>query len=53
MGSKKFINKKGVILLKKSEKHLEDLTSLEINKHISNIARESNQPLEYIFDIFR
>jgi len=42
------IRRSGIILLKRNEKHIEDLTRLEVNKYISEMARQSNLPLEYI-----
>ena len=42
------INKDGIILLKRAEKHLEDLSAIEVNKYIVETARKSKFPLEYI-----
>lgn len=42
------INKKGIILLRRDEKHLMNLNALEVNKEISQIARKSNLPLQYV-----
>jgi len=44
----KQIDKEGIILLRKAEKRLEDLSAMEVNKHIAKIARQSKLPLEYI-----
>jgi len=42
------IKKDKIILLKRIEKNLGDLNSIEVNKHIAKTARESKLPLEYV-----
>ena len=42
------IEQNEIILLKRSEKHLEDLSPLEVNRHIADIARENKFSLEYL-----
>ncbi len=46
--STEYIQKQGVILLKRPEQNLENLSQLDINKHISEVSKKSNSPLQYI-----
>ncbi|GEM_PF-5040751 len=43
-----YIKNNRVIIIKRDQKDLSNLTSVEINSYISKIARESNKPLEFI-----
>jgi len=47
-GEKQQIRKENIIILKRDEKHLKDLSGIEVTKYISEIARQSNLPLKYI-----
>lgn len=41
-------NLNDIILMKRDEKHLGDLSKLEVNKKIAEIARQNKFPLEYV-----
>lgn len=47
-GKTQQIKNEGIILLKRDEKHFEDLTAIEINKYIAETARKNKLPLEYV-----
>jgi hypothetical protein len=43
-----YIIKRGIVLLKRPEKNLENLSQIDINKYISEISKKSNSPIQYI-----
>jgi len=47
-GKTQQINRGGIVLLRRAEKHLEDLSAIEVNKYIAKTARQSKLPLEYV-----
>ncbi len=47
-GETQRIRKGNLVVLKRDEKHLENLSVIEVNKYISEVARQSNNSLEYI-----
>jgi hypothetical protein len=46
--STEYIQKQGVVLLKRPEQNLENLSQIDINKYISEISKKSKSPLKYI-----
>ncbi|MCK5321176.1 hypothetical protein KAJ38_01235 [Candidatus Pacearchaeota archaeon] len=47
-GETQRIRKGNIIVLKRDEKNLENLSAIEVNKYISEIGRQRDYPLEYI-----
>jgi len=52
-GETEQVERQGVIFLKRTEKHLEELSPLGVNKEIAEIARKSQMPLKYVGDFLK
>jgi hypothetical protein len=52
-GKTERVERQGVILLKRTEKHLEELAPLDVNKEIAEIARKNQMPLKYVGDFLK